>query len=94
LGIRARCAPTAAAGTVCLTVWDTGIGIPLEQQARLFDAFTQVDQTLTRPFEGVGIGLASAHQLVTLLGGRIAVQSDPGQGARFTVTLPVTPAGG
>lgn len=94
LGIRARCAPTAAAGTVCLTVWDTGIGIPLEQQACLFDAFTQVDQTLTRPFEGVGIGLASAHQLVTLLGGQIAVQSDPGQGARFTVTLPVTPAGG
>ncbi len=77
--------------TVALTVWDTGIGISLGQQAHLFDPFTQVDQTLARPFEGVGIGLASAHQLVTLLGGHIAVQSEPGCGARFTVTLPATP---
>ena len=77
---------------VCITVWDTGIGISPEQQAHLFDPFTQVDQSLARPFEGIGIGLASAFRLVALLGGRIDVQSEPGRGTRFTVTLPATPA--
>ena len=81
----------ASPETVDLTVWDTGIGIPLEQQPHLFAPFNQVDQTLARSYEGLGIGLASAHQLATLLGGRIAVQSEPSQGTRFTVTLPVTP---
>ncbi len=91
IGVDVRRSPTGDA--VCLSVWDTGIGISLEKQANLFDPFTQVDQTLARPFEGTGIGLASAHRLVTLLGGRIAVASEPGEGARFTVTLPVAPAG-
>ena len=92
LGVEARQNLDDNAGTVCLVVWDTGIGIAPEQQAHLFDPFTQVDQSLTRQFEGVGVGLASVQQIVTLLGGLITLQSEPGRGSRFTVTLPRTPA--
>ncbi len=71
-----------------MVVWDTGIGISEEQQARIFDAFMQVDGGLARHYDGVGLGLAYAQRMAALLGGQCSVQSALGQGSRFTVTLP------
>ncbi|GEM_PF-2419554 len=71
-----------------LAVSDTGIGISAADQARLFQPFTQIDSTLARRFEGTGLGLAMVKRLAELHGGRIALQSAPGQGSTFTVWLP------
>lgn len=73
-----------------IRVKDTGIGIPSEKQARVFDRFYQVDDSATRQGEGVGIGLALTKELVKLLNGSISVQSEPGKGSEFLVQLPVT----
>ena len=73
---------------VSFTVWDTGIGITAEDQARLFKPFTQVDSTLSRQHEGTGLGLALVASLVNLLKGEVSLTSTPGQGSRFTITLP------
>ncbi|MCE3221961.1 MAG: putative Histidine kinase [Nitrospira sp.] len=73
---------------VTITIRDNGIGIPENQLDRIFDRFTQVEGQATRRFEGSGIGLALAKEIVTLHGGRIAAQSTIGEGSTFTVTLP------
>ena len=73
---------------VSITIRDNGIGIPQDQFARIFDRFTQVEGQAARRFEGSGIGLALAKEIVTLHGGQIAVQSTVGEGSIFTVTLP------
>jgi len=73
-------------------VLDTGIGISAEQLVRLFQAFTQADASTTRRFGGTGLGLALSKQLAEMLGGGISVNSTPGRGSRFTVTLNVGPA--
>ena len=67
-------------------VEDTGIGIPVEKQARIFEAFTQVDGSTTRRFGGTGLGLTICRQLVQMMGGRIWVVSTPGHGAAFHFT--------
>ncbi|MFN8467672.1 MAG: ATP-binding protein [Caldilineaceae bacterium] len=74
--------------SVRMVVGDTGIGMDAEQQAALFRPFVQGDQTLARRFEGLGLGLAFAYEMVTRLGGMITVDSAPGAGSRFTVVLP------
>jgi two-component system sensor histidine kinase RpfC len=68
-------------------VTDTGIGIPPAQQQRLFDAFTQVDDGLTRRRDGTGLGTTIAKQLTELMGGRIAVESRVGTGSTFSVDI-------
>jgi signal transduction histidine kinase/ActR/RegA family two-component response regulator len=70
------------------TVRDTGIGIPLAQQADVFGAFTQADPSTTRKYGGNGLGLAICKNLVELLHGRIWLESTPGSGSTFHVCLP------
>jgi two-component system, sensor histidine kinase and response regulator len=80
-------------GGVCFTVQDTGIGIPPEKQDGLFEVFTQVDASVTRRFGGSGLGLAISRRLVERMGGTVALSSEPGEGTRFRVELPlVAPA--
>ena len=75
--------------TVCLRLWvrDTGIGIAPEKQARIFDSFSQVDSSTSRRFGGSGLGLAISQQLIELMGGRIWVESEEGQGSTFYCTV-------
>ncbi|HIK53910.1 MAG TPA: response regulator [Synechococcales cyanobacterium M55_K2018_004] len=82
-------APAAATDCLTLQVTDTGIGIPVEQQQRIFQAFMQGDESATRKYGGTGLGLAISAHYCRMLGGRIEVASEVGQGSTFTVTLPV-----
>ncbi|TAK28389.1 MAG: hypothetical protein EPO21_22775 [Chloroflexota bacterium] len=75
-------------GEVVLAVTDTGIGIPREEQHRVFDRFYQVDRGPKRRIGGSGLGLAVSKHLVEAHGGRIWVESAPGKGSRFCFTLP------
>ncbi len=77
-----------------LSVADTGVGIPQEKQDRVFQAFAQADSSTTRQFGGTGLGLAICAKLVELMGGRIWLSSEPGQGSTFyfTVRLRATPS--
>jgi signal transduction histidine kinase len=75
-------------GRVKLQVIDRGIGIAREHQAQIFDRFFQVDNTATRRYGGTGMGLALVKQLAEMQGGKVAVESTPGKGSTFVVTLP------
>ncbi|MBK3868219.1 PAS domain S-box protein [Pseudomonas stutzeri] len=79
----------AAEQMLQLQVRDTGIGIAKDQQERIFQAFQQIDGSISRQYGGTGLGLAITRQLVEVLGGEVAVASELGEGAIFTVRLPV-----
>ncbi|MBC9178461.1 response regulator [Pseudoroseomonas ludipueritiae] len=75
-------------GWIAFRVTDTGIGMTPEQLERLFQRFSQADSTTTRRFGGTGLGLAITKAFVSMLGGRVEVESTPGQGTAFTIRLP------
>lgn len=76
---------------ITISVTDTGIGIAKENIARIFESFQQVDNTTTRTVEGTGLGLPLARSLAELQGGKIWVESEPGMGSTFFVTIPTSP---
>ena len=69
-------------------VSDTGIGMTPEQQAKLFEEFTQADASTAQRYGGTGLGLAIARKLARMMGGDVTVTSEPGKGSVFTVRLP------
>src|SRR5499433_4338684 len=70
------------------TVSDTGIGMTAEQQAKLFEEFSQADASTAQNFGGTGLGLAITRKLARMMGGDVTVTSEPGKGSVFTVRLP------
>lgn len=75
--------------TVCVTVADTGIGIPPDRIQSIFESFVQVDSSTTRRFGGSGLGLSICQKLIDLMGGRLWVESELGRGSRFIFTVPL-----
>ncbi|MCC8193345.1 MAG: response regulator [Deltaproteobacteria bacterium] len=72
---------------IYLAVTDTGIGIPVDQQVRIFDAFTQIDSSPTRKHTGTGLGLSIVRHLVDLMGGSVHAESEPGMGTTIHCSL-------
>src|SRR5690606_32983293 len=79
---------TEKAINILFQVKDTGIGIPLEKQSRLFSAFSQIDASTTRKYGGTGLGLAISHKLVSIMGGELSVSSEAEKGSTFSFSLP------
>ncbi|MFA6500068.1 MAG: response regulator, partial [Desulfurivibrionaceae bacterium] len=92
---RALDVAAAVPGTlpIRVEVEDTGIGIPKEAQARLFQSFTQLDGSYTRQYGGTGLGLTICKQLVEMMHGTLGVESEPGRGSNFQFMLPFAPGG-
>ncbi|MCI0410823.1 MAG: ATP-binding protein, partial [Acidobacteria bacterium] len=76
-------------GTLNVEIWDTGIGIPPEEQDKIFERFYQVDSSAHRRAEGTGIGLSIVRDILALHGCSIRVESRAGDGSRFLFTLPL-----
>lgn len=85
------CASRADEQTIVFSVKDTGIGIAKEFHAALFQDFVQVDSPIQKRFRGTGLGLSLSKKLAELLGGSVAIESEPGKGSVFSVILPIRP---
>jgi len=85
--------PAGRPGTLAVEVTDTGGGIPDDEQAELFKAFTQVDSSATRVREEVGLGLSIVQELTRLMGGHVTCESTPGEGSTFRFTVEAPPVG-
>ena len=86
-------AVTAGDGHVTLAVSDRGIGIPHEEQDRIFEKFARVETGLVHDVKGAGLGLSLVQMLVHAHHGRVEVTSTPGEGSTFTILLPVWDGG-
>jgi CheY-like chemotaxis protein/anti-sigma regulatory factor (Ser/Thr protein kinase) len=75
-------------GRMVFVVRDTGTGIPLEHQSRIFDSFSQVDASISRKYGGTGLGLAISKSLAERMGGSLSVESEPGRGSAFRFAIP------
>jgi signal transduction histidine kinase len=73
-----------------IDVSDTGIGISKEAQTYIFEPFRRADESPTREYKGAGLGLSIVKQLITMMGGRVTLESEVGEGSTFTITLPLT----
>jgi signal transduction histidine kinase len=87
-GGQVRLTAAAREEGACISVSDTGLGIPLEEQETIFTEFHQVGVSARGVREGAGLGLAITRRLVEEHGGRIWVESEPGRGSRFTFLVP------
>ena len=88
VALRVQQSPGGAPGTLTFSVADTGIGIPADKQALIFEPFTQADSSTTRKYGGTGLGLTISRGLVERMGGRMWVESEPGRGSTFSFTIP------
>jgi signal transduction histidine kinase len=86
-GVTLRCFMEAEG--LCMSVTDTGIGIPAEAQSHIFDEFRQVDNSSTRQYEGTGLGLTISRRIVEMHGGSIRLESTLGSGTTFYITFPL-----
>ncbi|MBN2103868.1 response regulator [bacterium] len=77
-------------GELTAHITDTGVGIPPEKHAAIFESFTQADASITRRFGGTGLGLTLCNQMIELMGGKIWFESEEGKGSTFSFTIPVT----
>ncbi|MDC8830773.1 ATP-binding protein [Alteromonas gilva] len=88
IAVKAWSEITATTSYLHVEIADTGIGIAEAKLARLFNAFTQADNTISARYGGTGLGLSISKEIITILGGKISVSSQPGKGSVFTFTVP------